>query len=112
MHLKEIQAKKAEFERSRGWDKFHASQVFVHLIEELGEISRHISAEEGYKPDGIGHNAPTKEGLSREFAQSFSLFVQLANHFGIDLESAVLKELEIMEERFPASEWKEYMKGK
>lgn len=110
MHLKELQGLKAEFEKARGWDKFRASQVFVHLIEELGEISRHISVEEGYKPQGIGHQAPSRENLSSEFAQSFSLFIQLANHFGIDLESAALHELEIMKTRFPADKWKEYMK--
>ena len=112
MNLKDIQEVKSQFERSRGWDKFPASQVFVHLIEELGEISRHISVEEGYKPDGLGHKSPSPDDLEREFAQAFSLFIQLANHFHIDLESAVHKELTIMRERFPADEWSEYMKEK
>ncbi len=112
MDLREIQRRKAEFEKERDWDKFRASQIFVHLIEELGELSRYISYEEGYKPEGLGHDAPTKDGLSREFAQSFSLFVQLANHFNIDLEEAVLKEMETMTERFPSKDWKEYMGGR
>ncbi|MHA2425679.1 MAG: hypothetical protein ACXAEF_12890 [Candidatus Thorarchaeota archaeon] len=110
MHLSHIQKLKAEFEKARGWNKFPASQVFTHLIEELGEISRHISVEEGYKAIGIGHDAPKENELGREFAQSFSLFIQLANHFNIDLESAVLDELEIMSKRFPAEEWIKYMK--
>jgi len=112
MELKELQELKSEFEKSRGWDRFPASQVFVHLIEELGEISRFISIEEGYKPEGIGHEAPSAANLSREFAQSFSLFVQLANHFKIDLESAVIEELKIMDSRFPADKWREYMSRK
>jgi NTP pyrophosphatase (non-canonical NTP hydrolase) len=109
MELKQIQSINAEFERARGWEKFHASQVFVHLIEELGEISRYISIEEGYKAIGIGHEAPKEDNLSREFAQSFSLFVQLANHFKVDLESAVMHEMEIMKERFPEDKWAKYM---
>ena len=40
MHLKEIQVKLDSFDKARGWDKFPASLVFAHLIEELGEISR------------------------------------------------------------------------
>jgi len=112
MNLRDIQTLKSKFERERGWDKFPASQVFTHLIEELGEISRHITVEEGYKAVGLGHNAPKKSELAREFAQSFSLFVQLANHFQIDLESAVLDEVQIMTERFPAEEWREYMKNR
>jgi len=109
MDLTEIQKKKADFERERGWDRFSPSLIFAHLIEELGEISRHITVDEGYKVVGLGHEAPTKGNLSREFAQVFSLFVQLANHFKIDLEKAVLSELELMRERFPAKEWSEHM---
>ena len=110
MDLSEIQKKKAEFEHERGWDKFSPSLIFAHLIEELGEISRHITVEEGYKVVGLGHEAPAESNLSREFAQVFSLFVQLANHFKVDLEKAVVSELELMRERFPAREWSEHMK--
>jgi NTP pyrophosphatase (non-canonical NTP hydrolase) len=109
MHLKEIQGRLEKFDKERGWDKFPASLVFAHLIEELGEISRHITVKEGYKVIGLGHEALEKEDLSREFAQSFNLFTQIANSFGVDLESAVLSELEIMEDRFPVEEWSKYM---
>ncbi|MBY8996169.1 MAG: hypothetical protein KGD60_00460 [Candidatus Thorarchaeota archaeon] len=112
MHLQEIQEKIDKFDKERGWDKFPASLVFAHLIEELGEISRHITVKEGYKVIGLGHEAPTKEELSREFAQAFNLFTQIANTFGVDLESAILSELEIMKERFSAEEWSRYMNKK
>ncbi|MFW9944035.1 MAG: RS21-C6 protein [Candidatus Sifarchaeia archaeon] len=112
MDLSEIQKKKAEFERERGWDKFSPSLIFTHLIEELGEISRYITVDEGYKVVGLGHEAPTKSNLTREFAQVFSLFVQLANHFEVDLEKAVISELELMRERFPAKEWSEHMRSR
>ena len=109
MQLKEIQKKLDKFEKDRGWDKFPASLVFAHLIEELGEISRHITVKEGYKVIGLGHEAPKKDELGREFAQAFNLFLQIANTFEIDLESAVLSELEIMEERFSAEDWSRHM---
>jgi len=109
MHLREIQEKLDKFDKARSWDKFPASLVFTHLIEELGEISRHITVKEGYKVIGLGHEAPKTEELSREFAQAFNLFTQIANTFGIDLESAILSELEIMEERFSADEWSNHM---
>ncbi|MGQ4871650.1 MAG: hypothetical protein ACP6IT_07420 [Candidatus Thorarchaeota archaeon] len=107
--LRDLQTMLDEFERERGWNKFPASLVFAHLIEELGEISRYITVEEGYKIVGLGHKAPDKRSLSREFAQVFSLFVQLANHFQVDLEEAVLREIEIMRDRFPAEEWAKRM---
>lgn len=108
MDLRKIQEKAREFERRRGWNRFPASLVFTHLIEELGEISRHITIEEGYKAVGLGHKA-TESDIAREFAQVFSLFMQLANHFEIDLESSYLEELELMEKRFPEKEWNKYM---
>ena len=109
MHLKEIQEKLDAFDKARGWDKFPASLVFAHLIEELGEISRHITVDEGYKVIGLGHESPNKDELHREFAQVFNLFTQIANHYNIDLESSILSELEIMEERFPAEKWTRHM---
>jgi NTP pyrophosphatase (non-canonical NTP hydrolase) len=109
MQLREIQEKLIKFQKDRGWDKFPASLVFAHLIEELGEISRHITIKEGYKVIGLGHDAPQNEDLEREFAQAFNLFTQIANSFDIDLESAVLSELQIMEKRFPAEDWSRYM---
>jgi NTP pyrophosphatase (non-canonical NTP hydrolase) len=109
MDLREIQGKIDKFDKERGWDKFPASLVFAHLIEELGEISRHITVKEGYKVVGLGHEEPSKDDLAREFAQSFNLFAQIASTFDVDLESAVLSELEIMEDRFPSEDWSNYM---
>ncbi|TFF92148.1 hypothetical protein EU545_01835 [Candidatus Thorarchaeota archaeon] len=112
MHLENLQSRLAEFERERGWDRFPASLVFTHLIEELGEISRHITVQEGYKVIGLGHEAPEQGELVREFAQVLALLVQLANHFDVDLEQAILSELRIMEERFDAKKWSEHMKNR
>ncbi|NWF96711.1 MAG: hypothetical protein HXY34_11275 [Candidatus Thorarchaeota archaeon] len=109
MDLREVQHRLDAFDRERGWDRFPASQVFAHLIEELGEISRHITVEEGYKVVGLGHRGVDRNELCHEFAQVFSLFTQLANHFSVDLESCVSAELEIMRERFPAEEWRREM---
>lgn len=109
MHLREIQQVLRKFHTERGWDKFPASLVITHLLEELGELSDYILVEEGYKATGLGHDEPDKNEISREFAQALSLFVQLANHFDIDLENSFSAELEIMRERFPADAWSEYM---
>ena len=109
MDLHKIQKMNADFGKERGWHKFPASQVFTHLIEELGEISRHITIQEGYKAIGLGHDAPKKNELEREFAQVFSLFLQLANHFEINLEDVTITELKTMADRFPADEWIRYM---
>lgn len=109
MHLSKIQIEKRRFDEERKWDAFPASQVFVHLVEEIGEIGRNILYAEGYKKGGLGHaNAPSE--VHREYAQSFSLLVQLANMQGVNLEAAYLKEMRIMKKRFPAKAWRRYVK--
>lgn len=101
MNLNETQKLKLEFDKERNWDKFPASNVFVHLVEELGEIGRYINFEEKYKKKESGQSSNIdKEKLKREFSQVLMLFLQLANHYNIDLEDAFKKELEIMKKRF------------
>ncbi len=108
MHLSKIQLEKREFDKERRWDTFPASQVFVHLVEEIGEIGRNILYAEGYKKGGLGHaNAPSE--VHREYAQSFSLLIQLANMQGVNLEAAYLEEMRIMKKRFPIKAWRKYV---
>ncbi len=107
MHLSDIQDQKKKFEVDRGWDEFTSSEVFVHLVEEIGEIGRCILYDSGYKKTGLGHKRAPKD-VDREFAQSLSLLIQLANRQRVDLESAYLKEFDLMKERFPAKRWKTY----
>ena len=107
MKISEAQKKMQIFEQERGWDRFSESQIFTHLIEELSEIGRHILVREGYKVPGLGHQQPEDE-VWREFAHAFSLFLQLANRFGVDLEKAFEKEFERMEVRFDAGKWRRY----
>lgn len=109
MKISEAQRRILEFEKARGWDAFSESQIFTHLIEELSEIGRHILVREGYKAPGLGHEGPGEEAW-REFGQAFSLFLQLANRFGVDLEKAFSAELKIMEERFPPEKWRNYIR--
>ena len=110
MDLSEIQKIQREFILERRWNTFPASQVFTHLLEELGEIASYLLYEEGYKKEGLGHKRADSENLPREFAQVFNLFLQLAIHFDIDLEQAWLAEIERMKTRFKATDWQRYLK--
>ena len=107
MRIREAQRRILKFEEERCWNRFKESQIFTHLIEELSEIGRHILVRERYKVPGLGHELPG-EDVSREFAQAFTLFLQLTNRFDVDLEDAFKRELEIMEKRFPSEKWRRY----
>ena len=73
MNLKEMQKTKKEFDKKRRWDRHRASNVFVHLVEEIGEIGRHINYEEGYKEKGKNSPDINRKELEREFAQTLIL---------------------------------------
>ncbi len=104
MDISTAQEKIGAFCKARSWDQFRASLVYLHLMEELSEVGEEILFEEGYKKEGAGHERGNPD-VARELAQSFSLFLQLAVHFGVDLEAAFEAELSIMEARFPPGQW-------
>jgi hypothetical protein len=92
------------FLEERNWLSFSANDVFIHLIEELGEIGKYLLFLSEYKSEAQGHEKPPSSNLSREFAQTFSLFMQLCILLNIDLEKVWLEELEIMKTRFPIND--------
>ncbi|MHA1686967.1 MAG: hypothetical protein ACTSYD_11285 [Candidatus Heimdallarchaeaceae archaeon] len=100
MELKQLQKELVKFLENKKWLNFPPSEIFIHLIEELGEIGRHILFETGYKTSEMGHSPPKKEDLKREFGQAFSLFLHLASRLNVDLEEAIINELENMKQRF------------
>ncbi|MCS7125670.1 MAG: hypothetical protein NZ929_01995 [Aigarchaeota archaeon] len=108
MKIRDAQRIVLDFEHSRRWDIFRESQIFTHLIEEISEIGRHILSREGYKVAGLGHEVAEGD-VGREFAQAFTLFLQLANRMNVDLEEAFINEIKIMEERFNSEKWRKYL---
>ena len=105
MNLKEIQERFYDFLNERNWLDFSPNDVLLHLYEELSEIGDFLLFSSKYKTD-VGHNRPDKEDLPREFAQAFSLFLQLCIYMEVDLEEAWKNEIIKMEERFPIDKQK------
>lgn len=100
MELHKIQEEVFDFLNERGWFKYSANDVLIHLYEELSEIGKHLLFKSKYKEES-GHSKPAEKDLPREFAQAFSLFLQLCILQEIDLEEAWKEEIKIMKERFP-----------
>ncbi len=109
MDLSEIQKAQARFTEKMGWTRFNPTQVFAHLIEELGEIVRHFLYEEKYKVKGAGHSGAEGD-LGQEFAQALNLLIQLANHAGVDLEEEWKKEQEELLRRFDPEQWQGFVR--
>ena len=111
MDLNQIQDIQTKTILERKWDRFNATQIFSHLIEELGEIVSHFLYEEEYKVKGIGHTE-NETNLKEEFGQAFNLFLQLAYLAKVDLESAWIEENEKIKLRFPKDEWQKLAESK
>ncbi|MHA1202127.1 MAG: hypothetical protein ACTSQ4_06380 [Candidatus Heimdallarchaeaceae archaeon] len=104
MELDDIISSLKMFLEERNWLKFSPNDVFIHLIEELGEIGKHLIFASGYKTEEQGHQKPDNQELSREFAQVFTLFLQLCILHDINLEEAWIGEMETMRERFSTTD--------
>lgn len=79
--LKDYQKQVKEYDKKFGWDKDMESHVVLHLMEELGEISRDVMRYEGYKTEDFN-----KDALAQEFTDLLYLTFKLANKFDIDLD--------------------------
>ena len=104
MDLSKIQEKQKRFILARKWERFPSSQIFSHLVEELGEIASHFLYDERYKVKGAGHHG-NESKIDQEFAQAFNLFLQLAIKEGVDLEKAWIEENKRNEDRFSKEKW-------
>jgi NTP pyrophosphatase (non-canonical NTP hydrolase) len=66
----------------KGWD--HSSDtIFIHLIEEVGEIARQLYNQKNRKDNF------NRENLKDEIADVFILLSKLAEIYDIDIETAV-----------------------
>ncbi|MCG3216812.1 MAG: hypothetical protein KAS63_08830 [Candidatus Heimdallarchaeota archaeon] len=104
MELSEIIEEFRTFLSERQWLDFSAQDVFIHLIEELSEIGKYLLFSTGYKKEDMGHEKPSLENLPKEFAQAFSLFLQLCILLDINLEEAWKEEIKFMRQRFPSND--------
>lgn len=86
--LPDLQAHIKAICAERGWDNNTPEQIFLLLTEEVGELAKATRKEiklygEAAKPDRFH--------LEEEFADVLNYLMDLANHFGVDLETAYRK---------------------
>jgi len=79
--LKDLQKQVSDYDKKYGWDRDRASHIVLHMSEELGEISRRILREEGYKIEKFDQRE-----LAGELTDLLYLTLKLANKFKIDLD--------------------------
>ena len=100
MELSEIINELKFFLEKKNWLNLEPTDIFIHLIEELGEVGRYLLFLSGYKTEKDGHIKPTKETVKMELVQAFSLLLHLALRLDIDLQKAWINEFKKIKERF------------
>jgi NTP pyrophosphatase (non-canonical NTP hydrolase) len=91
MSLNELQREVSDYDKKLGWTEDKAGHIVLHILEELGEVSRHVIRYEGYKKEKY-----SKSELGQEMTDVLYLTLKLANKFDIKLDG----EWELMWERF------------
>jgi len=71
----------------------NANNTTLHILEEIGEIARQIN-----NPT-FRNKEINKENLSEELADVLILIIRLANIHNIDIEEAILKNIEKLKQR-------------
>ncbi len=89
--LKDFQKYEIDVCRKRGFENQSRSDLFAHLVEEVGELAQATRKfEKGKK---------TKEDIELELADVFLFLVHIANKFDIDFEEAFRKKEEVNKTR-------------
>ena len=72
----------------RGWEKENVEDVFLLLVEEIGELAKEVRKHTGKHVDRTRVKQVTHEELEGEFADVLNYLLDLANHMNVDLERA------------------------
>ena len=91
MTIEELQLKVDEWIKQHGVRYFNELTNTAILMEEVGELARHMSRQYGEQSYKEGEDP---EDLKREMADVMFVLVCLANQCGVNLEEALLKNLE------------------
>ena len=95
MTIREAQEQVDHWIKTYGVRYFHELTNLGILVEEVGELSRHLVrtyGEQSYKRDDEA--AQAKEHIREEMADVLWVLICLANQTGVDLEEAFRKNLE------------------
>lgn len=93
--LKDYQKYVEELIKERGFDDETVQELFMLLIEEVGEMTKAARKASGMHID----RSSKLENLGHEMADVLIYLFDIANHFNIDLEQAFREKEEINKKR-------------
>ncbi len=71
----------------------------IELVKQVGELGKNVMMLENYylaeRKNNPNYNKASKEEIGNELSDIFFMIVRIANYYGVDLEAAHLKELDL-----------------
>ncbi|MDI9547773.1 MAG: MazG nucleotide pyrophosphohydrolase domain-containing protein [Chloroflexota bacterium] len=101
MHIREYQQWLEQWDKERGWDRALLSHTLLHAVEEMGEVSRHIQAFEGYRELDPERVETARAELALELSDLQVMLFKIAYLCGIDMEDAMIRGQAKADARFP-----------
>lgn len=100
MDIRDYQRWFEKYDELRGWDTVEPSHVLAHLMEEVGEIARHVLRLDGYRDVGETEREQEIEALALELNDAFIFLTKLAIYYDIEWADVLKKGQHKAEERF------------
>jgi NTP pyrophosphatase (non-canonical NTP hydrolase) len=97
--LGDLQADIAALIKQRGWEDETVNDVFLLMVEEVGELAKEIRKHTGMRTDVAKAAARDRANLEGEFADTLNYLLDLANHLGVDMERAYRNKMKEVEGR-------------
>lgn len=94
-NLQDFQKYVEDLVKERGFEKENISEIFMLLMEEIGEMAKAARKSSGMKTDKNSR----KPQLELEIADVFIYLLDICNYFNIDLEKAFRDKEEINKKR-------------
>ena len=101
MHIRQYQQWLEQWDKERGWDKVLLSHTLLHAVEEMGEVSRHVQAFEGYRPLDPAEIDTARDELALELSDLQVMLFKIAYLCDIDMEEAMIRGQAKADQRFP-----------
>ncbi|MDI6871768.1 MAG: MazG-like family protein [Bacillota bacterium] len=93
-----------DFDRERGWDLCLPAEVFVHFLEEAGEIARLVLALEGYREVTPAEAEELRPRLAEEIADAITFLIKLAYLYEVDVAGGLARNMAKCGGRYPSAE--------
>lgn len=92
----------AEFAKSRDWDQFHSIRNLVlALVGEVGELAAEFQWLSDEQVTSTMLNEQKREAVGSELADILAYLIRIADVAQFDLESELMKKMQVNESRYP-----------